>query len=159
MIIAIGVIVLFLAFRFWISAHAIKGRGGLGERRVAKQLNKLPNDDYIIFNDVLIKTSRGTSQIDHVVVGVTEDRCHVRIDGAAEADGGADATVGIEVIAVDRQGCPSGDAAVGGGLEVIAGTQEHCGGGLDDPGGQEVEVLVVDRVTGIGHGQGDAAGG
>lgn len=44
----------------------IKGR--FGKNKVAGILNTLPPDKYIIINDLLLKTSHGTSQIDHVVL-------------------------------------------------------------------------------------------
>lgn len=44
----------------------IKGRAG--ENRVSAILNRLPNEKYIVLDDILLKTSRGTSQIDHVVL-------------------------------------------------------------------------------------------
>lgn len=41
--------------------------GNWGEKMVVRQLSKL-GDEYKVFNDVLIRTSKGTSQIDHIVV-------------------------------------------------------------------------------------------
>ena len=43
-------------------------KGKLGERSVAKRLKRLDNHKYKVINDVILKTSRGTSQIDHLVV-------------------------------------------------------------------------------------------
>lgn len=48
--------------------HKIKG--ARGESKVARQLKKLPKDEYRILNNLYFETSRGTSQIDHVVVSV-----------------------------------------------------------------------------------------
>ncbi len=45
-------------------------RGYFGERRIAKQLNRLNSEEYRVFNKVLVRTNRGSSQIDHVVVSV-----------------------------------------------------------------------------------------
>ena len=42
--------------------------GWFGEHWVKKELKKLPLDKYQILNDIMIKTSRGTTQIDHIVV-------------------------------------------------------------------------------------------
>lgn len=44
--------------------------GKRGEANVRSILSKLPENDYIVRNDILLKTERGTSQIDHVVVSV-----------------------------------------------------------------------------------------
>lgn len=43
-------------------------KGKLGERSVSKRLKILDNNKYKVINDVILKTSRGTSQIDHLVV-------------------------------------------------------------------------------------------
>jgi hypothetical protein len=45
-----------------------KVRGIIGEKRVRKQLARLPQEDYRVLNDVMIKAKKGTSQIDHVVL-------------------------------------------------------------------------------------------
>ncbi|MBN1524316.1 MAG: NERD domain-containing protein [Spirochaetales bacterium] len=49
-----------------IKAPVIKG--AFGEFKVKWYLNKLDGEEYIVLNDLLLKTSHGTSQIDHVVV-------------------------------------------------------------------------------------------
>ena len=41
--------------------------GFMGEFWVRTELNKLPKDKYIVFNDIFIKSSKGTHQIDHIV--------------------------------------------------------------------------------------------
>ena len=46
----------------------IKLLGLIGEHWTKEALSKLPKDTYKIINDVLIKTSTGTHQIDHIVV-------------------------------------------------------------------------------------------
>lgn len=45
-----------------------KLRGFMGEFWVKLELNKLPKDKYIVLNDIMIKSSRGTHQIDHIVI-------------------------------------------------------------------------------------------
>jgi hypothetical protein len=60
------IIVLFIAN----ASNAKSNRGASGELRVAGQLNKLQNDEYKVFNDVLVKTESGTSQIDHIVISI-----------------------------------------------------------------------------------------
>lgn len=46
--------------------HSRKGQAG--ENKVARILQKLPTEKYKIVNDILIKNSHGTTQIDHVVL-------------------------------------------------------------------------------------------
>ena len=45
-------------------------RGAIGEARISRVLSTLPRQEYIVLNDVLLPTDRGTTQIDHVVVSV-----------------------------------------------------------------------------------------
>ncbi len=56
--------ILFLVFLI----RLLPSKGKVGEKRVARRLDKLPEDEYRVFNDVMIPTPKGTSQIDHVVV-------------------------------------------------------------------------------------------
>lgn len=42
--------------------------GGAGEFHVKNELKKLPNDKYLVLNDIMIEVDGKTSQIDHVVV-------------------------------------------------------------------------------------------
>lgn len=55
--------ILIILFR--IKMPSIKGR--LGESKVSNILKRL-SDEYFVINDLLLKTSRGTTQIDHVVI-------------------------------------------------------------------------------------------
>ncbi len=59
-------VVLILVFLIII----IKGKGWLGERRVSHKLSWLPSNKYQVINDVLLPTSYGTTQIDHIVVSI-----------------------------------------------------------------------------------------
>lgn len=43
-------------------------KGWLGEKTVKLYLDELPKDDYVLLNDVMLRTDRGTTQIDHIVV-------------------------------------------------------------------------------------------
>lgn len=52
----------------FIDFPGIKGR--FGEKKVTLILSELPKDKYIVLNDLLLYTSRGSSQIDHVVFSV-----------------------------------------------------------------------------------------
>jgi hypothetical protein len=45
-----------------------KVRGIIGEKRVRKQLDKLPKEHHKVLNNVMLKAKKGTSQIDHVVI-------------------------------------------------------------------------------------------
>jgi hypothetical protein len=63
-------ILLFLVSVFGTAILKIKGKGTIGESRVARQLDGLNNEEYIVLNDILIKTSKRSSQIDHIVVSV-----------------------------------------------------------------------------------------
>ena len=56
-------ITLFLIFQI----NKPKIKGSIGESRIAGQLNKL-NKEYKVLNDIFIRTSKGSSQIDHIVI-------------------------------------------------------------------------------------------
>ena len=45
-------------------------RGTEGEARISRLLSSLPRQEYIVLNDVLLPTNRGTTQLDHIVVSV-----------------------------------------------------------------------------------------
>ena len=45
-----------------------KIRGFMGEFWVKTELNKLPQDKYIVLNNVMIRSSKGSHQIDHIVI-------------------------------------------------------------------------------------------
>lgn len=47
-----------------------KLKGYLGEKEVARNLVWLPEQHYRVLNDVMLQTSYGTTQIDHIVVSV-----------------------------------------------------------------------------------------
>lgn len=46
----------------------LPGKGAMGEMRVSHILAKLPKERYEVFNDVMLMTEHGTTQIDHIVV-------------------------------------------------------------------------------------------
>ena len=64
LIIILVVIILIVKFK----SPNIKGN--IGERKVSKALNTLDNNEYKVVNNVMIRTDRGTTQIDHVVISV-----------------------------------------------------------------------------------------
>lgn len=65
-IIVIVIIVALIIVKVYYSSP--KGKGKRGELRIQKLLSQLPENDYTTFNDVVLKTAYGTTQIDHVVV-------------------------------------------------------------------------------------------
>ena len=70
MIIFIYIIVIVVVggsiiLKWWYNSPAYKGKEG--ENRVHNILMQLP-DDYVIIDDVILQTNKGTTQIDHIVV-------------------------------------------------------------------------------------------
>ena len=63
MIVAIIVLLIILK-------HLIPTKGAMGEKRVARILEKLPEEKYSVINNLLLNNSGYTSQVDHVVVSV-----------------------------------------------------------------------------------------
>jgi len=59
----IGFIALIILLRI-----IIPSKGKIGEIGVAKRLNKLPQDEYRVINDLMLKFGNWSSQIDHVIV-------------------------------------------------------------------------------------------
>lgn len=45
-------------------------KGFLGEAFVANMLSDLPKEEYLLLNDVMLPTSYGTTQIDHIIISV-----------------------------------------------------------------------------------------
>ncbi|MBE5822399.1 MAG: hypothetical protein E7311_07445 [Clostridiales bacterium] len=70
------IIELFKNPLFWIllvlgiltTIYYKKFRGFMGEFWVKTELNKLPKDKYIVLNNIMIKSSKGSHQIDHIVI-------------------------------------------------------------------------------------------
>lgn len=59
------VIILFLAY---LTSPSFLGK--IGESRVSDILSSLPPEKYILINDCMIPTNRGTTQIDHILVSI-----------------------------------------------------------------------------------------
>ena len=57
---------IFLYFIFRLNKPL--SRGDRGELRVTRRLRNLKGEEYVVFNDLLIETDRGSSQIDHIVI-------------------------------------------------------------------------------------------
>lgn len=51
-----------------IKLYEANVKGYIGERLVIKKLNKLNKKKYKVINNLLIKTSKGSTQIDHIVI-------------------------------------------------------------------------------------------
>lgn len=64
------VIITIIVFVFVYRTNIHKVKGTIGESNVARTLRRLPKDEYKLFNNLLLHTSRGSSQIDHVVISV-----------------------------------------------------------------------------------------
>ena len=63
-------LVICIAIGFIWGKLEAKVKGSIGERKVAKILKSLPEPEYRVLNNVMLSTSNGTTQIDHVVVSV-----------------------------------------------------------------------------------------
>lgn len=64
------IIIAVVVLAFVLLRRRIPSKGKVGEKRVANKLDKLPEDKYRVLNDVMIRTPKGTSQIDHIVVSI-----------------------------------------------------------------------------------------
>ena len=65
LIVIVLLVVGLVAFGRWYNSPSHKGK--MGEARIHEQLVQLP-DEYHVLEDVVLKTDRGTTQIDHIVV-------------------------------------------------------------------------------------------
>ena len=63
-VIALALLILFI-YGIWHNTAAAKGQAG--ENWIHNILMQLP-DEYVVFKDVILKTPKGTTQIDHIVV-------------------------------------------------------------------------------------------
>lgn len=63
-------IIILIALSVLVVVLKPKIKGWFGEKAVAVILSGLDNENYKVINDVMLKTSKGTSQIDHIVVSV-----------------------------------------------------------------------------------------
>ena len=68
MIVILLILVIILVIVYRVNKHNIKG--ARGESKVARELRRLPKNEYKILNDILIRSDKGSSQIDHVVISV-----------------------------------------------------------------------------------------
>jgi hypothetical protein len=58
-------LIILLFYGIWRNTAVAKGQAG--ESRIHNILMQLP-DEYTVFKDVILKTPKGTTQIDHIVV-------------------------------------------------------------------------------------------
>ncbi len=63
-VILIGILWIYYALR----QYNIRRKGRKGERKVRRQLNKLPSSKYRVLNNLLFATPHGFTEVDHVVV-------------------------------------------------------------------------------------------
>jgi len=76
----------------YVGFNFAKIKGSIGEKRVIKALKKLDKEDYLVLNDIMVRTDRGTSQIDHIVLSrfgvfVIETKTYTGwIHGSEDAD-------------------------------------------------------------------------
>ena len=63
-IIIVAVVILIISLKLYKS----KIKGYIGERLVGKKLKKLNKREYKVINNLLLKTTKGSTQIDHIVI-------------------------------------------------------------------------------------------
>ena len=61
-------IIILIVLCILLKIYYSKVRGFMGEFWVKTELNKLPKDKYIVLNNIMIRSSKGSHQIDHIVV-------------------------------------------------------------------------------------------
>lgn len=89
LIVSVAFIALLFFREFHSSSDAI---GKRGEKKVSSRLDKLPSDDYMVLNDVLIKSGNYTTQIDHIVISrygvfvIETKNIHGKIYGSENAE-------------------------------------------------------------------------
>ena len=62
------VILVLISILILIKSYESKVKGYVGEKLVSRRLSKLNKRKYKVINNLLLKTSRGTTQIDHIVI-------------------------------------------------------------------------------------------
>jgi Nuclease-related domain/Topoisomerase DNA binding C4 zinc finger len=63
-IIVLGILIVFTRSR------TAQARGSRGETKVTRELRRLPKNKFKIFNNVILSTKYGSSQIDHIVISI-----------------------------------------------------------------------------------------
>lgn len=62
--------ILLIILGIVLTIYQPKIKGFFGEKAVAISLSALPENQYKVLNDVMIKTNNGTTQIDHIVLSM-----------------------------------------------------------------------------------------
>lgn len=65
----IGWIILFIGFLIFLCC-IVPSKGKAGEKTVSRKLGRLPKDEYMVLNDVMLPTAGGSTQIDHLVISL-----------------------------------------------------------------------------------------
>jgi hypothetical protein len=67
---ALTVVLLVFIPAFFVGLRLLvsRNKGALGESRIGRLLRRLPDEEFAVINDLLIWTSAGTRQIDHLVI-------------------------------------------------------------------------------------------
>lgn len=63
-------IILWMFVAAVFAAYLPKIKGFMGEKSVAMILSKLTKEEYLVLHNVMLRTNRGTTQIDHIVVSL-----------------------------------------------------------------------------------------
>lgn len=61
---------LILGLIFYLKLQSPKYKGAIGESIVAKYLDKLPENEYKVFNNIYLKCGDSSIQIDHLIVSI-----------------------------------------------------------------------------------------
>jgi len=65
-----GLIAFIFGVLFLVKYVSPEYKGRIGESRVARELNRLTKQNYKVFNNIYLKTGKGSSQIDHIIVSI-----------------------------------------------------------------------------------------
>lgn len=63
-------LILLIAICILFAVLEPKIKGYMGEAEVAGSLSKLPQNQYMVINNIMLRTEKGTTQIDHIVVSL-----------------------------------------------------------------------------------------
>ncbi len=65
------IFIIVIALAGWlVGSLESKVKGAVGEKIVSSKLHSLPRDKYIVIDNIMLRTSRGTTQVDHIVVSI-----------------------------------------------------------------------------------------
>lgn len=64
------VFVILIVLIILYSLNKPKIKGVIGEKRVIRQLSNLQPEEYKVLNNIMIKTDKGSTQIDHIVISI-----------------------------------------------------------------------------------------